>query len=264
MSDSKPNPLDLLMNLPAGDFAFAMPSPEEAQANMERVWNRAAHAAIDQWPDEIAALSVPTILIPLDLEDITDIFEYHKEGWDKIMQKYADLIDKAIGWEPHFIRLSTRSPKDVTQTYPTITCSGKQAMDWISNSMRCMDDICIASGAKKPIFIALRKVYQSHPGGEFRCFAKDGKMIAVSRYDYDNEALGEYDGDAIFSQLSAWYEEHIAPHYQTIVFDVELFSYGENGKQNEPLLIEVNPYGLSDPCLFKNYDVIESEGGFRA
>jgi len=89
-------------------------------------------------------------------------------------------------------------------------------------------------------------------------------MIAVSRYDYGNEALGKYDGDAIFSQLSAWYEEHIAAHYQTIVFDVELGSYGEYGKQNEPLLIEVNPYGLSDPCLFKNYEAVESEGGFRS
>lgn len=237
-----------------------LPSEEEMREIHTKRWDAAGHATIDQWPAEIADLSVPSILIPVDTEEMKDIYDPNSERWVSAMDKYATLIDEAIGWESHFVRFSTRSPKDAAYPGLPITMSGKQAMDWISNSERCMDDLYMAHMAKKPIYIALRKLYHAAPGGEFRCFAKDGKLIAVTRYDYQDPAKCEYDGDAIMEQLSAWFEEKIAPHYPTIVFDVELGAYDHEG----PLLIEVNPYGLSHPCLFEGYDEIETKGGFRA
>lgn len=237
-----------------------LPSEEEMKASAAKRWDMAADVTIDQWPEEITALSVPSILIPIDTAEMKDIYDPDNPNWVAAMDKYSKLIDEAIGWEPHFVRLSTRSPKDVAYPGLPITMSGKQAMDWISNSERCMDDLWMAHMAGKPIFIALRKLYRAPPGGEFRCFAKDGKLIAVSRYDYHQEAQINYKGWEIFKQLSDWYDEKIAMHYPTVVFDVELGAYDHEG----PLLIEANPYGLSHPCLFEGYDDIENNGGFRA
>ena len=241
---------------------ISVPTEDELRPHMLERWESQAKEAIDQWPEEIAALSVKTHLIPIDTNEIKEIYDNpESEAWLSAMNRYAALIDEKTGWNRHFIKLSTRSPKDATMNAPTITLSGKQAMDWISNSERCLDDIYMAHIAKKPIYIAVREIYHAAPGGEFRCFAKDGKLIAVSRYDYHKEAQIEYPADKIFQQLSDWYEENIAAHYQTVVFDVELGCYDRDG---QPLLIELNPYGLSDPCLFRSYEAIEQEGGFRA
>lgn len=54
-----------------------------------------------------------------------------------------------------------------------------------------------------------------------------------------------------------FYETNLAQHYPTVVFDL---APGQTG----PLLIELNPYGLSDPCCFGSYENIENIGGFAA
>lgn len=241
--------------------AFALPSPDELKVLMKERFYRQAYVMIDRWPADIAALSVPTILIPLD-KDIEAIFASDDEAALPVLEKYAAAIDAAIGWRPHFIRLTSRSPKDVSHPGLPITCAGKQAMSWIMNSERCMDDIALAHAAGERLQIALRQLYHAPKGGEFRCFAKDGKMIAMTRYDFQTPVPEgfEYDGKDIFARISAWYDDKIAKHYQTVVFDVDLGSY----EHEEPLLIELNPYGMSHPCLFASYDEIEESGGFRA
>ena len=231
MSNSPKDPFD-----PSVIGPVSIPTEDEMHPHMLAHWEQQAHAAIDNWPEEIAALSVNTHLIPIDTSEIKAIYDPDSEGWVSAMNRYAALIDEKTGWQRHFIRLSTRSPKDATMNEPPITLSGKQAMDWISNSERCMDDIYMAHMARKPIHIAVRELYHAPPGGEFRCFAKEGHLIAVSRYDYREPARIEYPGEKIFGQLSDWYDRHIAPHYDEIVFDVEMGSYESEG---EPLLLSL-------------------------
>lgn len=242
-------------------FGLAVnPTDDDLRPVMESRWAAGAPYAIDQWPAIIAAASVPTKLIPIDTSEIDAIFDNDDPRSISLLQKYADLIDEAIGWEPHFIRLSTRSPKDAAFPGLPITLSGKEAMDWICNSERCMDDLSVAKIARKPIFIALRKLYHAAPGGEFRAYAKGGTLLAISRYDYHEPARTNYDEKAITAVVETFYRDVIAPAYDDVVFDLQLGAYGHEG----PLLIEVNPYGLSDPCLFGSYEAIEQEGGFRA
>lgn len=47
-------------------------------------------------------------------------------------------------------------------------------------------------------------------------------------------------------------------HLQTVVFDIHL-GYG-----GEVTLIELNPYGLSDPCCLRTYEAVENFTGFVA
>ena len=236
------------------------PTFEESAATFKPIWEAAAHCTIDAWPQAIMDLSVPTTLIEIDNATSPLIYEYGNPDAYALMDEYAAKIDAITGWKEHFIRLSTRSPKDVAPDERPITLSGKQAMWWISNSERCLDDITAAHFTNNRIYIAVRELYHAAQGGEFRCFAKDGKVIAISRYDFHKPARIEYDGAAITETIAPWYEKNIAEHYPTVVFDVDLGVHG----RTDPLLIEVNPYGLSHPCLFNGYADIEQSGGFRA
>ena len=245
----------------------SLPTDDEMHEMMLPRWNDQAMATIDSWPASVAALSVPTTLIPIDLETADAIYEPTHPRWREIMDGYAAAIDAVTGWDRHFIRLSTRSPKDAAPDALPITMSGKQAMDWIANSERCMDDIAMAKWAKKPIFIAVREAYIAPKGGEFRCFAKDGRLLAMSRYIQDDTVIDYGDFD-LFGQARDFYETHLAEHYDTIVFDLQFGAQvrGVDGRYEQremPLLVELNPYGLSHPCLFEDYDEIETEGGLR-
>jgi hypothetical protein len=53
-----------------------------------------------------------------------------------------------------------------------------------------------------------------------------------------------------------FYARHLSDHYGDVVFDLHA-----PGTQSE-LLIELNPYGLSDPCCFGSYAEVE-KGGVR-
>ena len=245
----------------------SIPTDEEMHEIMLPRWNDQAMATIDSWPEEAAALSVQTPLIPIDHDDINVIYEPRDPRWEDVMNKYAAAIDAITGWEPHFIRLSTRSPKDSAPDALPITMAGKQAMDWISHSERCMDDMAMAKWAKKPIYIAVRAAYSAPKGGEFRCFAKDGELIAMSRYIQD-DVVADYGDFDLLGHARDFYETHLAKHYDTIVFDLQFGASVQNadGRFEEcegPLLVELNPYGLSHPCLFEGYDEIENEGGLR-
>ena len=235
-------------------FTFKEPSPEELRETCYRKWAISGPFNIDQWPDDVLALSMPTKFIP-----VTDFEEWWHmwEGDEAVMYKYAALIDDAIGFRQHFIRLNSRSPKDMTTPGAPITCSGKQAVFWISGSERCADDTSLHQWAEKPLFICAREWRPIRPEWEFRCFAKGGKLIAVSRYDYQNPAaMGESAADGIWAAAERFYGEHLGQHYADVVFD--LHAPGTSAE----LLIELNPYGLSDPCLFGSYAEVE-KGGIR-
>jgi hypothetical protein len=86
---------------------------------------------------------------------------------------------------------------------------------------------------------------------EQRVFVKDGQIQGITRYDYLQPPPIEYTGDHIdrIGFDATDYLADIAPHMliADFVFD---FGYRPTG---ETVLIELNPYGLSDPCCFGSY-----------
>lgn len=213
---------------------------------------------IDRWPEEIRALSMPTKLIEVDAEDFEQIFDYRAADWKDRMQRYSDLLDAEMGWDRFMVRLNSRSPKDASYPIMPITCSGKHAMLWLSTSMRVMDDVSLHKCAGEPLFVALREWRPIRIEWEFRCFVKDGKVIAVSRYDYSNPPAEDFAADMVMTKARGYYEQHLAKHYGEVVFDLALGVQKGGG----PLLIELNPYGLSDPCCFGSYQAVETIGGY--
>lgn len=243
------NQKGIIKGLP--DFKITMPSDEELRTSSEAWYARVGHTFIDRWPDSVRALSFPTELVAVNAEEMVHLWD--DRPCTETMQRYADLLDGRMGWKRWFIRLNSRSPKDASHPGAPITCAGKQAVEWIVMSERCLDDTCYFRHIDVPFYICLRKAEHLHKDGEFRCFAKDGEVISVTRYFYQDAPEHEVSKDIILNFANKFYNDNLKRYYKDIVFDIYMPS---------ETLIEVNPYGLSDPCLFKSYDKLEGMGGF--
>jgi hypothetical protein len=251
--DEIQNPLDQLNGFPdLSMIKFRMPSEEELEASCTERYAAVCEFMIDYWPEEIRALSFPTKMIKVDAAKIRQLYDH---DWEESANELATMLDAEMGWENFFVRLNSRSPKDATDL--PITCSGKQAISWIKASTRCLDDITEAYYAKKPVYICLREATYLHKDFEYRCFAKDGKVLAVSRYFYQDEPEAKPEKGLVMKAAESFYEKHLAKQYPDVVFDL----YAPGTAQE--ILIEINPYGLSNPCLFESYEEIENEGGER-
>lgn len=224
-------------------------------ANCLAEYDRVSHVFIDKWPESVRALSMPTKLVSIDTALMKRLWD---DGGDfSAHHQIAATLDSAMGWENWFIRLNSRSPKDASYPAAPVTCAGKQAVSWIAASERCLDDTVLMHNAGKPLFVCLREWRYMHEDGEFRCFAKGGRLIGVTRYFYHTEAQSVGDDAALWEAAEAFYEQHIAALYPEIVFDLY------DPLRAQPLLIEINPYGLSDPCLFGSYAALEANPGVR-
>lgn len=239
-------------SIPFGDMGFALPSPEESARMARERFDRVSPFMIDRWPESVRALSFPTKMVEVTAEEMEALFDYHAPGWKDNATKLADRLDAAMDWDDHFIRMASRSPKDVSDKL--ITCSGRQAVAWISHSERCMDDVFTATRAGERMYICLREPRHLWKDAEFRCFARGGEMIAVSRYFYGEEPEHRPEAGTMFAAAKAFYETHLKAHFEDVVFDLHA-----PGTEHE-ILIEINPYGLSDPCLFGSYDEVEKGG----
>lgn len=234
-------------------FAFEMPTREELAAGARERFDRVSPFMIDRWPESVRALSFPTTLVPVSGDEMRALYETEDQvAWKANATRLAERLDAIMDWSRFFIRMASRSPKDVIDK--PITCSGRQAIDWISASMRCMEDVSTADLAGEQMYICLREPLHMFADGEFRCFARDGKVLGVSRYFYDSEPEHRMPEGKVLAAATAFYDKHLADHYPDVVFDLYL-----PGMEGETL-IELNPYGLSDPCLFGSYDEVEKGG----
>lgn len=240
---------------------LVMPTADEMRESSLAWFERIGPTLIDRWPADLAALSMPTELVRMPVELIEPMYDHDGDEPHPAVQAFAQELDAKIGWKRRFIRLNSRSPKDAAWPYEVpATLSGKEAMSMLMGSERALDDLCrLRHIPEHPAYICLREwVYGLNSRDEYRCFVKDGKLIAVTNYDYREPWRGPEDGGKELRQkIDQWFVEKVKPTLpiDTVVFDLWL---GRNGF----LLIEINPYGLSDPCYFKTYERVENASGF--
>ncbi len=239
-----------------------MPTDAELRVSALNWFERIGPTLIDRWPKELAALSMPTKFVPVPVNDFIDLYDTTVSVPSQPIIDLANEIDALMGWERHFIRLNSRSPKD--GCWPSevpITMSGKEAVSFLRCSERALDDLCrFRHLPEHPALICLR---DHCPGiskhNEFRCFVKDGVLIAVTHYHYFTPIEPPEDkGAEIRGIIELFFQTKLkaALPLETVVFDLALLY------RDEPLLIEINPYGLSDPCWFKSYQAVENANSF--
>lgn len=252
----------------AGELSdlLRMPTPEEHR-KVSLAWlSRVQPCLIDQWPADLAALSIPTKFVKIDVDPVwdamCDLQDGKKAGIPQPLVDLAAEMDDVMGWDRKFVRLNSRSPKDWPWPFEVpATISGKEAVSMLAGSRRVMDDLYEFKWVpEQPAYVCLRDwVCWIRSQYEFRCFVKDGELIAVTHYDYTKptpEAVRNNAGD-IRAAIDTYFAERLKPalHIDTVVFDI---AFDQHKMSLDPMLIEINPYGLSDPCWFGDYEAVEN------
>lgn len=239
-----------------------MPTEAEIESGCLRSYEAASFTYMDRWSPALRDMSIPSIAVSISPEQTASLLSVADHGkCDAVVAALADRLDGIMGWRNYFVRLNTRSPKDASFPAVPITCAGKQAISWIVSSMRTFDDLCMLHGAKKPAFIFLRNVVHIPEEWELRCFVKAGRMIAATQYYAKATNADLQDADTrtgLQAKLAEQIRTEVVPAVGHEDFVVDMIP-GPNGWR----VLEINPYGMSDPILFKNYTEVETDGGFR-
>jgi hypothetical protein len=242
-----------------------MPTPEEHREISLKWLSRVQPCLIDQWPKDLAELSFLTEMIKVP-DGLWEAFGdmHDRKPRAPIIDEMAAELDSRMGWNRKFVRLNSRSPKDYPWPFEVpATMSGKEAMSFLIGSERVLDDLFEFKWVpEQPAYICLREwQYGLRTTDEYRCFVKDGQLIAVTAYDYTKEQRPpEDDGKAIRKEIDAYFFDVLKPrlHIDTVVFDLWM-PWHDKDKMK---LIEINPYGLSDPCFFCSYANVENASSY--
>lgn len=249
-------------------------SPEEAAKD----WYSCLDGVkFSDWGKDLFRYS--TLIKEIDIP--SELFINCFERKDKAEHRLVDYIQKHIknrkNWffyrgehiRELFIKLESRSPKDYLQDYPrTIikpVISGKDIVDALLGSLRTFEDLCFLVKLKNTVKLYIRPFFNFYQPFEWRVFVKNGEVIGISKqfynesYDYKEKYLLETK-----DSIECFMKNICIPNIKIKDFVVDLYVNPDNkywvGKKQilETTIIETNPYGLSDPCLFKSYKELES------
>jgi hypothetical protein len=255
---------------------FEMPTDEECRTASAEWLKPLRPCLYTYWPERYKELSFPTMieqLSPKEIQRLIDTFNHKPLGTPQ---------DAALRWKlkrglaefdsGSFFKLESRSPKD---NYWGIATNFR-ACNWrdiekMLYSERIMDDLCRYKHTDEPLRLLFREWHSIRKDEEFRCFIRDRKLVGISQYHY-----AEWDEwnqtskppafrniiarkDEIGSALAAFVNSEIIPHLpvEDLVADLWRDPFGKI------TLIEINPYGLSDPCLFTYEELETASGEFR-
>lgn len=204
---------------------------------------------MNHWTKELWACRTKPILT-------LDITKYARSlvnlGYEAVSDELlAELLIELQGKlpaQPFFVRLNTRSPKDFTEGKPTLTPA--DIIDVLAHSMRTTDDMIGAIRNNQPVFLYVF-AFDFSMANEFRVFVKNNEILAITQYEL---TATTYHPATVKGQARAVFDK-INPH---IKLDDYVFDYYVTAE--EPEFLEINPYGKSDPILFKNYFVVEQGG----
>ena len=241
-------------------FAPRMPSDDELRERAISYHETIGQTNLDMLPPAVLGLSPSTKFVDLP-EGSENIWDNDKESVENLIAALTPLFDLR---EAFFFKLSSRSPKEShflsfgVQTYCAAQAAGRMSM-----SERCLDDVSLYRHHPSYTLKACARkwVYGSSEFNEVRCFVRDGKFLAATQY----VRPGEWDHDfwqshqertKIRERAESFWRDILHPkmHLETYVFDLNL------SWRDRPL-IEINPYGSSDPCALGSYDAVENFSG---
>lgn len=240
---------------------FIPPTPAELRESALKWQARIGPLLIDQWPEALHALSTPTTFVPFPLELAHEWWHEEQPGWSERAHEFAAQLDAHLNWTPKFFRLNSRSPKDAIGPHESlITNSGRQILYTMRGSERMLDDLCQFEHADVAPMLCLRDVlYDCHPGRELRVFLKDGRIKAVAEYGHaPTFFIPPAEDTALRHAVEHFIYGKVAPHLPLTTVVVDLFVPRDYSVANNFTLLELNPYGLSDPVAAQSYERIEA------
>lgn len=224
------------------------------------------------WPERYRELSFHTAVVELSPEETQRLIDTF-DGAPLSQPDDAELLRKirhglARFDTGAFFKLESRSPKDNYWGEATNyrACSWHD-MDKLLWSERILDDLVRFLHAEEPLRLLFREWHPIFKHQEFRCFIRGRKLAGISQYHYADwdEWKGKtkplaflelvYRREDLHAALLDYVKAEIIPHLpaQDLVADLWRDHAGKI------TLIEINPYSMSDPCLF-TYDELETAG----
>jgi hypothetical protein len=168
-----------------------------------------------------------------------------------------------------FVKLESRSPKDYIQNWPKedykALHNAGEIVDALLGSMRTFEDLVFLTKLKNEVILYIRPFADLERRYEWRVFVKDKKVIGISQQFYkDTFSYNESYLNILEKDILYFMNETCIPNIpvDNFVADLYVYNYVYLSNLGEfilfPSIIETNPYGLSDPCLFETYDNLES------
>lgn len=229
------------------------------------------------WPEPYKRVSFRTESLILTEEDQASLRMIFEDGdaMDAIAKTTlpAKLTDCLARFpDGAFVKLESRSPKDNYWGEGTRfrTCSWRDIVHGFY-SERILDDLARYQHLDVEPCRMLFREWQIIPRHEeFRCFIRGGRIAGISQYHYSawDDGAGKQrplyfrkvasNSESYKRAILAFLAQSIIPNLlvENLVVDVWI---GREGAR----LIETNPYGLSDPCLFSYKELEAASEEFR-
>ncbi|ORY06330.1 D123-domain-containing protein [Basidiobolus meristosporus CBS 931.73] len=181
-----------------------------------------------------------------------------------------DYLDGAV-----FPKLNWSSPKDAAwiSASRTLKCTSPydvflllKSSDFVVHDLCHAFEHCVDNEPKpehepslgpEEYELVLRKWYNLHPAMEFRCFVKDGELIAISqRHAEYYEFLAELKDD-IEEWIWNFFENEVQENFesQNYVFDVYV-----NKRTKKVWVLDFNPFhSITEPILFEWAEILTAK-----
>lgn len=223
---------------------------------------------MENWPALLFNASVSTVHFPLTEKEVKALLgvnvcslEGGSGSTPKDLKTLNALADKVEFFGKQFpggfyVRLGSRSPKDSWEGHREgFRCQdGKKAIQLLADSERVYDDLCLARANNYAPHLVVREWVDLAGWQEFRCFVKDGRLVGISQYFYDQvfpEVVEHHDG---IQWAIEFFVKKIQPMLPTQTLIVDVFvRLRERAQEREwqVRLLETNPWSIyTDPCLF--------------
>lgn len=238
----------------------AIPTDEEMERIAKKWWLYHFGVNFLDWNEALNSHTIPYRVVKIPKKLVAETFQMEnneKVNYEKIVREYTALLAPALvemGCEGNFfIKTISRSPKDYLSDggKPIALTSVYEAIWAITSSMRCLDDGVLLYALDK-FYLVVRPYVDFKERDEWRVYVEDGKIVGISQYYYTTPFGYSQE------ELAAT-EKSIRDFMRDIVLpNVSIPSYVADIVFNpKPLLLELNPFGLSDPCLFGSYNSLD-------
>lgn len=242
--------------------SIRIPTDEEMKASAHRWWGVLKWVSFAAWNKDLQLASLPFAYVKVG-NGILEMFYHLHDGkctFEELTRACTPAFNDGIKMcgTPFFIKTLTRSPKDAIADFnnhgkPKPLHTVKDAVNALADSERFLDDVCLLMHLNDFVYFVFRPFVEFAARDEWRVFVEDGKVTGISQYYYGSNfdyTLTEISNTD--ATLKDFMNDIVTPNMQikSFVSDVAFI----NGK---PVLIETNPWGMSDPCLFKSYDKLD-------
>ena len=252
--------------------------PRKSSLEVAQDWyNNLNGVTFSDWGKDLFSYSAPIKEIKIPTEMIRPCLDNDKKAEHILVNYLQRQLNKkenqfffgANRIKELFVKLESRSPKDYIQNWPKedykALHNAQEIVDALLGSMRTFEDLVFLTQLKDEIILYIRPFADLERRYEWRVFVKDKKVIGISQqfyketFPYEKKYIKKLEKDVPHFMRNICIPNISVPDF---VADLYVKNYVYLPKVRKfiylPSIIETNPYGLSDPCLFETYDNLES------